>query len=932
MAFLPAYPAACRWFEFFQKPLAEKALLLITLWAIFSGFLWWLDRWLKILKTIGQAKWKGWAAAGLATLIGLILFHWLPPAFPSYYQVEIRAEGKARLVQVFSGGHILPLDQFVGSGGWNLIDAGWEQSGAANESLTYSGSTNAPMELDFSTGSESGTAAITLQGKTTAVNLNTPLPDFVFIQPFPVSLGSPSWLWIFWVGLLALAEWLLFTILLYFLFSRWAAGTTAVLFPILFLYPYVTTIAGHNVTLGNDFGPFYYVYKTYLLDFLSNGHFPLWSPSEGAGYPFFSNPLAQAAYPPNLLMALIYRINEGYTRLDHQIYTAAAICWFSLGLYAWLRSLNVEKRYALFAALTMALSYKMTELLRFPNAAHEAAWYPWILLALTKLFSAANWKTTGKWATGLFISLVCLFTAGYPYYVYYLPFMAAPYLIFMLVPRVRSILFRIEKPEWRRFLIGFCTAALFAVLVCGPYLYQMAQTIAQTSGRSGDDFQHATMYPFDFQDTVESLVYPPAARPEGWFYFGTLGLTLMVLYLAHLHRNDNPGEDVVIQNRRSWPVKVALLGWLIFLSYLSYGEQSYLFLLFYKILPEFSALRGWGRLSITLLPGLALLMAFALGDFESRFTSPARTFRKLQSDTWIPLCVLALSSLGFQIFEFTRGITDEYWELYFIPRTGYLMQTVANVFGRNVIPDPKTLSAWFSYSYIAFSLLSIAFVLVLLMKRDCFTTQHKNWMLAGLGLFSALNLWCGGAWLWNNGFSPREERKLGNFQRMMSPALSTPRKNEDSTLTLSPSFSVGSPPKWHYGRYQDFYNQFAGESSARDELLGVTDGKRFFFSESISQTSIASFLLDSHRYKIKPVIHEYTGDSLLVEVTVPVSGYFTFIDNWDENWKARVDGKPVEIKRLFYTFKSVSLDAGRHEIAMAYCPMFFTWANDACMK
>ncbi len=189
MAFLPAYPAACRWFEFFQKPLAEKALLLITLWAIFSGFLWWLDRWLKILKTIGQAKWKGWAAAGLATLIGLILFHWLPPAFPSYYQVEIRAEGKARLVQVFSGGHILPLDQFVGSGGWNLIDAGWEQSGAANESLTYSGSTNAPMELDFSTGSESGTAAITLQGKTTAVNLNTPLPDFVFIQPFRFHSG-----------------------------------------------------------------------------------------------------------------------------------------------------------------------------------------------------------------------------------------------------------------------------------------------------------------------------------------------------------------------------------------------------------------------------------------------------------------------------------------------------------------------------------------------------------------------------------------------------------------------------------------------------------------------------------------------------------------------------------------------------------------------
>lgn len=83
---------------------------------------------------------------------------------------------------------------------------------------------------------------------------------------------------------------------------------------------------------------------------------------------------------------------------------------------------------------------------------------------------------------------------------------------------------------------------------------------------------------------------------------------------------------------------------------------------------------------------------------------------------------------------------------------------------------------------------------------------------------------------------------------------------------------------------------------------------------------------------MEPIVHEYTGDSLLVEVNVPTTGYFTFVDNWDENWKARVDGLPVTIDRLFGTFKSVKLEPGRHDITMAYCPPFFSWMNQACLR
>jgi hypothetical protein len=573
----------------------------------------------------------------------------------------------------------------------------------------------------------------------------------------------------------------------------------------------------------------------------------------------------------------------------------------------------------------------MTELLRFPNAAHEAAWYPWILLGLTRLFTGTGNKNTLRWMAILFASLVCLFTAGYPYYIYYLPFMGAPYLVFMLIPRLRIALFGIEKPDWRRFLAGAFIASTLALLVCAPYLYHMGSTINQTAGRAGDDFQHATMYPFDFQDTVESLLYPPAAQPEGWFYFGGLGVVLLVLYFAHPQTEITSGENPVLPQRRTWPVKVALLSWLVFLSYISYGEQSYLFLFFYKILPEFSALRGWGRLSIALLPGLALLLAYALEDFEGRLTSSNRIGRLTRPQVWIPLTLVTVGTLAYQLFALNRGITNSDWGTFFIPRTAYLIQTVANTQGRNLQPDPAMLSFWFSLAFIVFGLLSAGIVALLLWKArlKAGSLAHRA-LFIGLGLFSAANLWFGGPWLWNNGFAPKEDRKPGNYQRMMSAALSTPRKNENSTLTLSQSFSVGSPPKWHYGRYQEFYNQAASEGAARDMLLGVTDGRRFFFSTSIRHETISEFLVDANQFEIKPVVHEYTGDSLLVEVTVPQSGYFSFIDNWDEDWRARVDGQPVALERLFGVFKSVHIDAGRHEISMAYCPRFFEWANSGC--
>ncbi len=54
-----------------------------------------------------------------------------------------------------------------------------------------------------------------------------------------------------------------------------------------------------------------------------------------------------------------------------------------------------------------------------------------------------------------------------------------------------------------------------------------------------------------------------------------------------------------------------------------------------------------------------------------------------------------------------------------------------------------------------------------------------------------------------------------------------------------------------------------------------------------------------------------------------VAGYLSFIDNWDPDWKAWVDGQPVEIELLFGTFKSVRLTPGKHKVRFSYQPGLF---------
>jgi hypothetical protein len=687
-------------------------------------------------------------------------------------------------------------------------------------------------------------------------------------------------------------------------FKRIVLPTAVFFWPFLYLFRHVVPINGTYAAIGNDFIGLYFKHKVYLLANLAEFRFPLWSPSEAAGFPFYTNPFAQACYPFNILLAVWYKLAGGYTPLDQQIFTVFGLSIFALGLFMWLKSINKNTRAALFAALVMSVSFKVTETIRFPNAVHSAAWYPWVLYAITQIMLSPSLKKAAQYGILMTFSLICLCTGGYPYFAYYSQFLFVPYLLIFFIKPLRIRLIGPASINWRRALISLVLAATAAGLICSPYILGVKHLVSQATDRGGTNFAYSTHHTFNFEDTLGSLVYPPAASTEGWYFFSITALLILLIYL--FARKSPSSNDKSAAPPCDLTTKLFFLVWFAAISYITYGRDSYLFALLWKYMPGFSRLRVWPRLNIILVPIIAWALSLAYAWFES-VLSDADTSknRKLLfvSDPLVIILAGYSAIIAVQLYFYISNIYDPMWPAYF-----------------------KELSSQ-RFLFIALGCASAVFVILILIlsRKFSFASARANTIiLATLVFIAFFELRHTGARIWTYEGTVRPNRPKLNVTTMMSQAFAISRTDYYGTITLVPAFNVGTIENWYFDRYVQFLKSTAEEAEARKILLGVFDGTRIFFSETIQHKTVTSFLQDAGRYtKAAGRLVSYNGDELKWEIEAPVAGYLSFIDNWESGWKCFVDDSPAEIELLFGTFKSVHLAPGRHRVRFCYQPALF---------
>ena len=680
------------------------------------------------------------------------------------------------------------------------------------------------------------------------------------------------------------------------------ARTLVFIWPFIFLFPYVMPIFhGKYALIGNDFEYLYYRYKFYLLSGLVHFRFPLWSPAEAAGFPFFANPFSQSFYPLNIPLALFAWIKGSYSIADHQRFTVLGISILGLGLYLWLRELRLSPRAALFACLVMPISFKVVEILRFPNAIHTAAWYPWILFCITKLLKAQTRKAFLGYGALLAFSIMSLLTGGYFYYVYYSAFLFLPYLAVMLIPGLRASFIEGATVKVGKALLAVIISGALTLVLCAPYVVKVLGLLSQTTDRSGANFEYSTQFIFTGEDTLGSLVYPPAAQPEGWYFFGILGVLLILVFLVSDEKESGIGL----------PGKFAFGLWFTVITYITYQRDSFLFRLLWEYLPGFSSLRVWGRMNIILIPIIAWLLALAYGSFERRVIGLNANENRGRRTLSIALIFAYLGILAVQFHFVYFKILDPYWKI-----------NVQKVVLLNKLLNMDLLSP--TLVFLMFGALSFAFLLALILLGRTRLAQLR-WapagLLIGMVLFSTLELSNIGPFSWLRGWEEEKPSVLIDLDAVTRSGYENNRTRIYTTLPLFESDNTGIVLNWYFKRYVDFLAFASAEPGPRDRLLGVSQNRRTYFSTSISYTSIAAYLQDAERFDGYDHLEGYNGDYLSLEVMAPRDGYLSYIDNWDPDWRAFVDGKEQPIELLFGTFKALRLTQGAHQVSFIYSPL-----------
>ena len=70
-------------------------------------------------------------------------------------------------------------------------------------------------------------------------------------------------------------------------------------------------ISGQELLYMRDLTLFAVPMKTYMLERLSSGELPLWTPYVSGGMPFLADPTNQVFYPPNAIFFLFSSVAQG---------------------------------------------------------------------------------------------------------------------------------------------------------------------------------------------------------------------------------------------------------------------------------------------------------------------------------------------------------------------------------------------------------------------------------------------------------------------------------------------------------------------------------------------------------------------------------------------------------------------------------------------
>ncbi len=724
---------------------------------------------------------------------------------------------------------------------------------------------------------------------------------------------------------------------------------------ILILIPYLvlSPFTFQFLEVGNDFELYFYSYKKYIFELFKLGHLPLWSPVEASGSSLIFNPLTQYFYLPSWFLYFFCLILGDISKYSFLIFTISAISIFNLGLFLFFKTFKIDTRVALTSIIITCISLKINELLRFPNAIHSFAWFSWILYGINLAAISKNFK---KSFFVIFFSSLMLFTAGYPYYIFYGFVIFSVYFIFISIKPFRNKIFFGNKNVINNFNFFFRCAipSFLSLLVVSPWLLKISQLISITHGRNETTINFSLNVASNIFDQIGSWIYPPISIAEGWYYFGSI--SVLIIFLVFFYN--------VIFNRTNFknnhPIKLFsfFFIFLIIFSYqISNPIDSLIFSLLWENINIIQNFRHFVRFNIVLVPFLSLLLAYSIVEFVKIYNDQSTKINQLSYVLSFILVTIFISQI---YLIFISSYENGFWNTWQLKRILFAKETLPGIFAIYA-------GLYENYIYPIFFIISF-FILLIIIK----STKIKNYLrnndifyqililVTFLELFFLTNIqWAIPYDFYNQGYEKlkleanyniRNDNALKDLNIAFEKKSTSIEKSgnnhyEGNTYYRNnKSFNINHINNWgndnHVKLFKKYFNSNGKMLSSIDnetsdnvkKFFGLENNpKRIFFTKKINFKNVNDFVTNSIsdeteiNFKYKKI--KYDGDNLTIKINASGPGWVSFIDTWDHNWTVFVNGEKKKLNTLFGAYKSVQVPNGISLIEFLYKPFNFNFKN-----
>ncbi|HKQ78491.1 MAG TPA: DUF6044 family protein [Blastocatellia bacterium] len=268
--------------------------------------------------------------------------------------------------------------------------------------------------------------------------------------------------------------------------ERALATLFIILLPLLYFYP---AVKGDLALVVGDGWAGYLGIRILTGQSLEQGILPLWNPYIFAGMPLLASVFAGALYPPNWLFALF----PPGAAMNMVVITTFHVAL--AGAYRYARSLGINRTGAIISGVAFTFGGYMVMSLGQTSNIATAAWLPWVMLVVEKLYR----RVSSRWVTLGAIFITLQFFAGVPQITWYTALVAGAYCLFSVLMRAQ------HQPRWR-------FVAAISVMVAGAALLSVVQLLPlrelqQQSGRAELSYEYFAAFPFPPRQ-IFSLIFP----------------------------------------------------------------------------------------------------------------------------------------------------------------------------------------------------------------------------------------------------------------------------------------------------------------------------------------------------------------------------------------------------------------------------------------